>query len=183
MQLSLRPLCRGLRQGQAALQQQWRVFSRFSAQRSSGHPPGSRSGPALPAAAAAAEARGAEARGPLPPAEGAASGVHARFAALWRSLLRQLFAAGHYAADAGRVGPEQLDVDKGASKRAVLSFARQRPDLRYSLPEDQLRALVQAGFPRPDRKVGRAAGWLVARWAGGCSGGARWGGPLPACSV
>lgn len=54
-------------------------------------------------------------------------------------------------------------------KRAVLSFARQRPDLLTSLPQAELRALVQAGFPIADRKASPGQGQqLLLCAAGAC---------------
>lgn len=48
---------------------------------------------------------------------------------------------------------EQLDDNMATIKRSMLGLARSRRDILYSLPEDKVIALVEAGSPFRDRKV------------------------------
>jgi hypothetical protein len=50
--------------------------------------------------------------------------------------------------------PLLLSPASGAAKRAVLSLARQRGDVLRTLSPLKLQALVKAGYPVDDRKVG-----------------------------
>ena len=75
----------------------------------------------------------------------------------WLQLLTRLHSCGHFAADQ-HVTPQNLEQDRGAVKRAVLSFARQRADLLPLLSRRHLKALVTAGVPQDqiDRKIKNA---------------------------
>lgn len=75
----------------------------------------------------------------------------------WELLLQRLHAAGHFASDS-QVTEADVTTDKGAMKRAVLSFARQRADILAVLDGDKLKRLVRAGAPgaEADRKTRNA---------------------------
>lgn len=75
----------------------------------------------------------------------------------WQELLKRLYASGHYSSDPN-ITYDSLEEDRGAVKRAVLSFARQRAEILSALNPRYIKALVAAGVPadQADRKAKNA---------------------------
>lgn len=76
----------------------------------------------------------------------------------WRTLLGRLHASGHYSSDP-QIGPEDIQTDPAAMKRAVLSFTRQRADILAHLSTEKIANAVRAGLPlgeESDRKARNA---------------------------
>jgi hypothetical protein len=110
----------------------------------------------------------------------AAAGAAAAWRPLFRSLLERLHAAGHFSAAGAPPPLERLEADAAVVKRAVLAFARARPDALAALDAGALAALVRAwhgnvaggggagggaaaaGLGRQDRKARNAAARLEA---------------------
>lgn len=77
--------------------------------------------------------------------------------AYWTTMLTRIYADGHFASDPG-ITLETIETDRAATKRAVLSFSRQRSDILASLDQAHLTELVLAGLPpnETDRKTRNA---------------------------
>ena len=75
----------------------------------------------------------------------------ALWAQCYQELLNYLHSHGHWAD--GDASHELGEVNIGAAKRAILSLARARTDMLFSLPRALVEAVVDAGKPYEDRKV------------------------------
>ena len=81
---------------------------------------------------------------------------------VYRSFLELLHLQGHFVADP-HVHLDAVQRDRGASKRAILSFGRSRPDLLRKLDSSKVERLLAAGLPQKvDRKTKNAHQRLLA---------------------
>lgn len=103
----------------------------------------------LPEVAAAA-APSTEAA-PAAPAD--ANSAILEFEELFTALTNQLRDLGYYQDRPEYTVPNKSRTELGMEKRALLTMARERIDILYSLPADKLSALAQQELPYVDRKV------------------------------
>ncbi len=75
------------------------------------------------------------------------------FTDLYAALSAELHARGYYQDRPEYTVPNKSRSELGVEKRALLTMARERIDVLYSLPSDKLKTIASNELPYVDRKV------------------------------